>query len=170
MGKRGKKLDGMTLTCFYCAVTGGARGLGLTIAAAVIESGADVYCCDILESPSQPEWKLLQAKADKYGCTVEYYRVNIIDVPGVASCFDRIARESRRPITGFVGCAATMDEQMAIDYDMDAFSRVMRINVDGMMVTAQAAARLMRDSGKGGSIVMMASISGSIANRVSFSA
>jgi len=149
------------------AVTGAARGLGLTIAAAIVESGADVFCCDILEAPSQPEWKALQAKAAKYNAIVRYYQVNIVDVEGVTSVFARIASESRVPINGFVGCAATQDEQLAINYDIPTFSRVMRINVDGTMVTAQAAARLMKDSGVGGSILMVASMSGSIANRVS---
>lgn len=148
-------------------VTGGARGLGLTMAGAIVESGADVFCCDILDVPSQVEWKQLQAKAVKYGVIAKYYQMNIIDVAGVTKCFETIAAESRYPISGFVAGAATMDEQLAIDYDMETFSRLMRINVDGTMITTQAAARLMKDSGRGGSIVIIASISGQIANRVS---
>lgn len=137
------------------------------MAGAVVESGADVFCCDILEAPSQKEWKELQVKAAKYGVIAKYYQMNIVDVAGVTRCFQTIAAESRYPISGFIAGAATMDEQLAIDYDMETFSRVLRINVDGTMVTAQAAARLMRDSGRGGSIVIIASISGQIANRVS---
>lgn len=147
-------------------VTGGARGLGLTIAAAVVESGGDVYCCDILPSPSQQEWQALEAKAKKLGAVVAYRRLDVTDAAGVSDCFRAIAAQSRRPVRGFVSAAATQHEQEAIDYDMEAFSRVMRINVDGTMIPAQAAARLMRDSGLGGSIVLIASISGFITNRV----
>jgi NAD(P)-dependent dehydrogenase (short-subunit alcohol dehydrogenase family) len=50
---------------------------------------------------------------------------------------------------------------------MDKFRRMMQINIDGSMITAQAAARLMRNSGQGGSILLVASMSGAIANKVS---
>ena len=79
----------------------------------------------------------------------------------------RLLRRAGIPSLALIAGAATMDEQMAIDYDMDTFSRVMRINIDGTMATAQAAAKLMRQNGQGGSIVIIASISGQIANRVS---
>jgi NAD(P)-dependent dehydrogenase (short-subunit alcohol dehydrogenase family) len=148
------------------AVTGGARGLGLTIANAIIEAGGDVYCCDILQEPSQDEWQALQVKAKRYGSKAEYKRLDITDVKGVTECFNSIAAESRYPIVGFLAGAATMHEQTAIDCDMEAFSRLMRVNIDGTMITAQAAARIMRENGQGGSIVIIASISGHIANRV----
>ena len=139
----------------------------MTIANAAVEAGADVFCCDILAAPSQPEWEALQGKAAKYSVKVSYRRLDITDVEGVHQCFGEIAQASRRTITGFVSCAAVQDEQPAIDYNMEKFRSVLRINVDGTMATAQAAARLMRDSGKGGSIVLVASISGSVVNRVS---
>lgn len=139
----------------------------MTIAAAIIEAGADVFCCDILDSPSPLEWKALQLKASQYGAIARYYQVDITDVIGVTDCFATIAAQSRYPINGFLSCAATQHEQLAIDYDMDKFRSILQINVDGTMATAQAAARLMRDSGRGGSILLIASMSGAVANRVS---
>jgi NAD(P)-dependent dehydrogenase (short-subunit alcohol dehydrogenase family) len=41
------------------------------------------------------------------------------------------------------------------------------INVTGVFMTAQAVARHMIASGKGGSIVLIGSMSGTVANRVS---
>lgn len=42
------------------------------------------------------------------------------------------------------------------------------INVTGVFMTAQAVARHMIASGKGGSIVLIGSMSGTVANKVSF--
>jgi len=41
------------------------------------------------------------------------------------------------------------------------------VNITGVFMTAQAAAKQMIRFGNGGSIVMIASMSGSVANRVS---
>lgn len=151
-------------------VTGGARGLGLCIASAIIEAGADVYCSDIVDEPSKAEWSALAAKSKGLGRRIEYAGgINICNGKQVNELYAGIA--SRRaqaglgPITGLLHAAATQHEQDAIDYDMEPFARVMRINVDGSMVVAQAAARVMRQSGVGGSIVLIASMSGFIANR-----
>lgn len=146
-------------------VTGGARGLGITIAAACVESGADVICCDILPSASQKEWKALQEKASRFNSTVSYKQLDICDEKNVQSSFQQFAQQSRRPIVGMAHCAGVMDEQPALDYDMKAFNRVMRINVDGTMNVAKAAAHVMKETGQGGSILLIASISGSITNR-----
>lgn len=59
-------------------VTGGARGLGVTIAAACVESGADVLCCDILSEPSQPEWSAMESKAKRHSAQVSYVRLDIV--------------------------------------------------------------------------------------------
>lgn len=53
----------------------------------------------------------------------------------------------------------------AVDYKFDDFKRVMDVNVLGTFNTAQAACRLMLEHGKGGSIALIASMSGTIANR-----
>jgi NAD(P)-dependent dehydrogenase (short-subunit alcohol dehydrogenase family) len=45
---------------------------------------------------------------------------------------------------------------------------MMSINVTGCFMTAQAAAKQMIRFGNGGSVVLIASMSGTIANRVSF--
>jgi hypothetical protein len=46
-------------------VTGGGRGLGITLAIAAIEAGACVACLDILPEPSPEEWFQLQKLSNK---------------------------------------------------------------------------------------------------------
>ena len=41
------------------AITGGGRGLGITLALAVVEAGGHAACIDILPSPSPLEWASL---------------------------------------------------------------------------------------------------------------
>lgn len=48
-------------------VTGGGRGLGITLAAAVVEAGACVACLDILAEPSPDEWFQLQKLSKRLG-------------------------------------------------------------------------------------------------------
>lgn len=46
-------------------------------------------------------------------------------------------------------------------------TRLCQVNITGTMMTAQAAAKEMIRWGRGGSIAMIASMSGTVANRVS---
>ncbi|PWN40960.1 oxidoreductase [Ceraceosorus guamensis] len=158
-----KELFGMKKTTTI--VTGGARGLGLTIAAAVLESGGDVYCCDILDKPSEPEWTSLLRKAKRYGGEAHYDVLDICDVEKTNALFRSVAQRARFPLKGLVHSAGTMHESLALDYEMEPFRRILKVNVEGTMIVAQATARIMKEHGLGGSIVLIASMSGSIANR-----
>lgn len=50
--------------------------------------------------------------------------------------------------------------------DDKPLSQVLDVNVNGVLFTAQAAGRQMARFGNGGSIVLIASMSGSITNKV----
>jgi NAD(P)-dependent dehydrogenase (short-subunit alcohol dehydrogenase family) len=54
----------------------------------------------------------------------------------------------------------------ALDYTAEDANRMFEVNITGVFMTAQAVAKQMIRFGNGGSIVMIASMSGSIANRV----
>ncbi|HLG89367.1 MAG TPA: SDR family oxidoreductase [Alphaproteobacteria bacterium] len=47
-----------------------------------------------------------------------------------------------------------------VDYPIDDFRRVMAINVDGVFLTLKSALRLIRDGGRGGSVVVVSSVTG----------
>ena len=69
-------------------------------------------------------------------------------------------------LDGLIAAAGINEEHTALEYTAADFNKMMEINVTGAFLTAQAAARQMVRLGKGGSIVMIASMSGTIANRV----
>ena len=88
----------------------------------------------------------------------------------VSQALEEIARESLQigaPLNGMVACAGIQQRVPALDYSPSDFERMLRVNVVGAFISVKAAARMLRDEGrKGGSIVLIASMSGQVANRV----
>lgn len=77
-------------------------------------------------------------------------------------------RLSRIPGKAVPGCKHTRNHaEHAPRTDEAATPQVMDVNVNGVLFTAQAAGRQMAKFGNGGSIILIASMSGSITNRVS---
>lgn len=86
-------------------VTGAARGLGITLAAALLEAGAHVYCLDILPEPSPKEWAALVVKSKEHNLTVNYRQVDITKSDMVKSVFESIAAEAPCPVRVLVAAA-----------------------------------------------------------------
>ncbi|OBT63063.1 hypothetical protein VE03_07419 [Pseudogymnoascus sp. 23342-1-I1] len=144
-------------------VSGAGRGLGLVQAEALLEAGATVYALDRLEDPS-PEFARVQEKALALGTRIEYARVDVRDVDMLKHVVDGIA-EREGGIHGLIAAAGIQQETPAIEYTAEDANRMFEINVTGVFMTAQAVARHMIASGKGGSIVLIGSMSGTVANR-----
>lgn len=149
-------------------ITGGGRGLGITLAAAVIESGGNAACLDILPDPSPEEWGSLQRIAKLSGLRVSYYKCDITQEADLSRVIEEITEEGKRiraPFAGAIACAGVQQKIPALDYPMEDFSRILHINVTGTFLTAKYAARSFVANNIKGSIVMIASMSGDIANR-----
>lgn len=69
---------------------------------------------------------------------------------------------------GLIAAAGIQQETAALDYTQADANMMFEVNVTGVFMTAQAVAKEMIRWGNGGSIAMIASMSGSVANRVSF--
>jgi NAD(P)-dependent dehydrogenase (short-subunit alcohol dehydrogenase family) len=69
-------------------------------------------------------------------------------------------------LDGLIAAAGIQQETPALEYSGKDCDMMMSVNVTGCFMTAQAAAKQMVKYGNGGSIVMIASMSGTIANRV----
>lgn len=152
-------------------VTGGARGLGITLATAVLEAGGDVVCLDILPEPSADEWANITkiTKTSSKPQHASYKKCDITKEEEVEAVVLEAAQEAAargNPIKGLISCAGIQQMKDAIDYPVDGYRRMMEVNVVGNFTTAKHVARVLRDGGKGGSIVFIASMSGQIMNRV----
>lgn len=91
--------------------------------------------------------------------------LDITNVDQVSQVFTSIQESSPHPVKCLISAAGIQQDCLAIDYKATDFERIMRVNVVGSFNVSQAAAKLMIDHGKGGSIVLIASMSGHIANR-----
>ena len=67
---------------------------------------------------------------------------------------------------GLIAAAGIQQETPALDYTAEDCNTMMSVNVTGVFMTAQAVARQMIRFGNGGSVVLIASMSGTVANKV----
>ena len=88
------------------------------------------------------------------------------DVKKLHEIIEEIANKEGR-LDGLIAAAGIQQETTALEYTAEDANRMFEVNITGVMMTAQAAAKQMIKFGKGGSIVLIASMSGHIANRVS---
>jgi NAD(P)-dependent dehydrogenase (short-subunit alcohol dehydrogenase family) len=92
--------------------------------------------------------------------------VNVTDPNDVSKAMEEATAIFRSPLRGLVTSAGISGEVDAVDYSPDDFRKILDINVMGTFICAQAAAREMHKHNSEGSIVLIASMSGSVANKV----
>ncbi|GFF40008.1 D-arabinitol 2-dehydrogenase [ribulose-forming] [Aspergillus udagawae] len=145
-------------------VSGAARGLGLTQAEALLEAGAKVYGLDRLEEPS-PEFFEIQKRAkEELGTELHYRRIDVRDTELLTSTVEQIANVEGR-MDGLIAAAGIQQETPALEYTAKDANTMFEVNVTGVFMTAQAVAKQMIRFGNGGSIALIASMSGTVANR-----
>jgi NAD(P)-dependent dehydrogenase (short-subunit alcohol dehydrogenase family) len=151
------------------AITGGGRGLGMELAFAVVESGGHVACLDILPSPSETQWPTLLKLCTSSNLTASYKQCDVTSETELATALEQIAQEADAhdaPFAGVVACAGIQQKVPALEYEGQDFERILRVNVTGAFLTAKRTARILVEKKRPGSIVLIASMSGQIANRV----
>lgn len=152
------------------AITGGARGIGITLAMAVVESGGNVACLDILETPAPAEWAQLQKLASANKVVASYNHCDVTNETAVEAVMESVAADAEvlgSPFWGTIACAGVQQTIPALDYPSLDFERILKVNVTGVFNTCKHAARILHKAKRPGSIVIIASMSGNIANRVS---
>jgi len=152
-------------------ITGGGRGIGLEIAVAYAEAGAVVYCLDLAEKPNA-DWEKCRAWIDVLPHThaverrgrLEYARCDVTQQKPLWDLVQRIA-DKENGVHVCVASAGIGELKDVLDYEEDAFEKVMKVNSSGVLFAAQAAGRQMVAHGIKGSIILVASMAGSIALR-----
>ncbi|OQE27673.1 hypothetical protein PENSTE_c004G01451 [Penicillium steckii] len=146
------------------AITGGGRGLGLSMGEALIEAGAKVYALDRLETPHPDFIKAQEKAANEYSGTLEYIRIDVRNNTEVNNTFAAIAAQHER-LDGLIAAAGINHLSSALEHSQQALDDVMTINYNGVFNSATAAARQMFNYQVKGSILLVASMSGVIANK-----
>ncbi|KAF2476465.1 NAD(P)-binding protein [Lindgomyces ingoldianus] len=159
-----KGLSEFNLSNKVVLVSGAARGLGLTQAEALLEAGATVYALDRLPEPSPDFHTIAERAKSELGTSLQYCQIDVRDVLNLNRIIREIGDKEGR-MDGLIAAAGIQQETPALEYTPEDANRMFEVNITGVFMTSQAAAKQMIRFGNGGSIVMIASMSGTVANR-----
>ncbi|MEO1246870.1 MAG: SDR family NAD(P)-dependent oxidoreductase [Pseudomonadota bacterium] len=139
-------------------ITGGGRGMGLAIARRFLESGAAVSLWDINERDLETAREQLSGLG-----VVESRRVDVGDYASVESAASASA-EGLGKIDLLVNSAGVAGINAAlVDYPLDVWRQVQRVNLDGIFHTCRAVVPYMQANDYG-RIVNIASMAGKDGN------
>ncbi|KAL2153851.1 hypothetical protein VTH82DRAFT_2527 [Thermothelomyces myriococcoides] len=159
-----KRFGDFNVTGKAFIVTGGAQGLGLAMAEALVEAGGKVYALDRCAEADE-QWKEAMERVEpEYGGALLYRQQDVSDTESLDKLIADIAAENGR-LDGVVAAAGVQQVTQALDYTPEDVARMMDINYTGVFMTAQSAARQMFKYKTRGSICLIASMSGLIANK-----
>ncbi|KAF4845194.1 L-xylulose reductase [Colletotrichum siamense] len=144
-------------------VTGGAQGLGLSLAEALVEAGGKVYCLDQQERPHEDYAEALKRVVPEWGGSLHYRQADVVDTEGLDKVITEIADKNQR-LDGVIAAAGIMQIESAMDYTVPQIEKMLAVNYTGVFMTAQSAARNMFKYKNHGSICLIASMSGLVAN------
>ena len=123
-----------------------------------------MYCLDRAERPDI-EWEEAQSRVvPEWGGSLQYYQQDVQDTGTLRRLVDRIARENGR-IDGCIAAAGIQQVTPSIEYSTEDVNKMLEINYTGVFMTATAVARKMLEYKCHGSICLIASMSGYIANK-----
>jgi 2-deoxy-D-gluconate 3-dehydrogenase len=133
-------------------VTGGAGGIGRAIAAALSSAGANVVVADMTAPATN-------VRRDPGTHAVQHRPLDVTREAAVDDLFAGIA-EDFGGIDVLVNGAGVALRAPAVEHTVEAWNKVMAVNVTGSFLCSRAAARHMIAAGRGGAIVNIASIMG----------
>lgn len=139
-------------------VTGGASGLGLAIAEAMLDCGARVTIADI----DEPALEAAAARLDGRDGRLTVARLDITDRPAVAAFVNALAGRDGGLDVAFVNAGISLKSEQ-VEGELDgldaAWDRVLEVNLNGTFAVMRACASVMRRQGAG-RIVVTASTAG----------
>jgi len=138
-------------------VTGGASGIGRTIALTYAEEGADVVVADLQAEPREdgdPTHELVERETDREARFVECDVSNTDDLERAVAVADDLGG-----VDVMVNNAGIFRSHEFLDVTEEQYDQMMDVNVKGVFFGAQSAAKRMVES-DGGVIINMSSVAG----------
>ena len=139
-------------------VTGGARGLGLSIARALGRNGVRLGLVDLLDSVETSAAQLGEDGVEAVGVTAD-----VTSADDVAAAFAQVSQRLGSPSL-LVNAAGVVVWEDSLEATPESWRRVIDINLTGTFLCCQALGRACRDGGHPGAIVNISSMSGRIVN------
>ena len=133
-------------------VTGGASGVGRGIVELFVEEGASVVIADVDRGRGE-------ALASELGAATAFVATDVADADQIQAAVDAAVKQfgGLHIMCNNAGVGGSF--KPFLDDDFADFDRVMKVNIFGVMVGTQRAARHMKEHG-GGAIVNTTSIGG----------
>ncbi len=136
-------------------VTGAAQGIGRACAKRLAAEGARVVLSDVQDGPGMDAAKAIDGEARFIRCDV-----------GDKAQVDALIEATVQAYGGVDVCvsnAGIIHTADFLDIEEADFDRIIRVNLKGVFLTGQAAARQMVKQGRGGTIINMSSINAEVA-------
>ena len=138
-------------------VTGASRGIGRAIAEGLARAGADVAVA------ARPSTDLKEAAAAVEKLGRKSFAV-ALDVSSAEDCARAIAdaAETLEGLDILINNAGTEEVSPSLDVSEAIWDKILDTNLKGAFFCAQAAAKAMKATGKGGAIINMCSLSSEV--------
>ena len=133
-------------------ISGGAQGIGLACAEALAEDGYKVILADLKDT--------VLSEGKRLGGTG--YVCDFSDANAILALFDQIEAE-HGTVAALVNNAGIASPGDFLEYDLATFDAVLSVNLRGVFVATQRAAKAMVAKGIEGAIVNMSSINAQVA-------
>ena len=140
-------------------VTGGARGIGKSVATAFAEAGADLAIVDIDIAEAE---KTAAALAAEHGIQAIAIQTDVTSPEQVDDMVKKVVDAFGRLDVAFCNAGICINAP-AEEMTFEQWKKVIDINLTGVFLTAQAAGKVMLKQGSG-SIINTASMSAHIVN------
>jgi NAD(P)-dependent dehydrogenase (short-subunit alcohol dehydrogenase family) len=147
------KLDGKV-----ALVTGAAQGIGLACAEALAREGAQVLITDVNEIAGRSATVHLRAS----GADVAFEACDVSRKDDVERAVEAAAHQFGK-LDILVANAGIVHAAEFLDLEEADFERVLAVNLKGVFLVGQAAARRMVKQGHGGAIINMSSVNAVLA-------
>jgi NAD(P)-dependent dehydrogenase (short-subunit alcohol dehydrogenase family) len=139
-------------------ITGGNRGLGLGMAAALAQAGADI----VIWGSNAERNQAAEGELLKHGVRVKAQTVDVTDETQVGEAMVEAVAAMGRVDSVFANAGIGFGSPSFIDMRTDTYRKILAVNLDGVFFTLREACRHMVDRANagdpGGSLVGIASL------------
>ncbi|MFI7482030.1 SDR family oxidoreductase [Kocuria sp. M1R5S2] len=143
-------LDRFSLSGRRVLVTGGSRGLGRAMATGLAEAGARVAA--VARTPAQ----------DEPGSGVVNLAGDVADTARLGALVDEAERVLGGTVDSVVHAAGVQHRSPAVDFPLEEWERLIRVNLTAPFVLSQEVARRQIDANLEGSHVFVASLTSTL--------